>query len=573
LLSRGAQVVVIRPSTLNISDSDIAMREGIKSSRRGPIDGGQHRPAGADAQGFQPIRTAAGSDASPFRRCHFLSGEALKPAPRPRGIVRQLDLATRLPWWGALLSALAAYTLLHAVAVLQTPAAVGTVDLVTNALALLFITLAQIAQYLLPLAFLSAAAISGFDRFKRGRLRRFIADDTTASLRRRPPRADLDLLAGDAEAIAARELTALIRAEDRLDANAGIAAPPVRRPRQDQRRRRSWRPRVRLRKIADGIGILATIGISWGSYQWFLQLPEEPAETPWSLLGTSYSPEGLERRLRGPGRTRYETARILRQERPVGQFRFGPPPGYLTVAELDVPAPEQPPVEVYHSIRELEQAFEAKYVPPPECYAYESNQVLVKCGNHRIRARRTFIESGGKVTPALLGSWEEPRPVVMALRPLDWRRYEQDGARRQNTEWQQDGQPDLAEEWEQQPASTPDRDPDVQELLDLKPPRPRDEVAPGTERDWHEGDGQATDPYREQRETVAQPATEPRADWQQEDVEAPGSDPGQGWRRGWSRQPTPDPEQDWRGEWPRDAGQSQHPDFVEGQSIGTSTAR
>lgn len=574
----------------------------------------------------------------------------MKPAAPRRAIDHLFGLATRLPWWGGLLLALAAYTLLHAIAVLQLPTPAGMVDVAATALGQLLVLVARIGQYLVPLTFLVAAAVSGFDSWKRGELRESVALDTTGSVLRhlswtgfelvvadsfrrrgyevRAPHADsqpreraLELIgnggrflvdctdwrswkagaapvrglherikeagaaggfaitsgqftpeakhfaadkdielidgrrlkelvraepqptegspslvlakirsaldrckesiaavgresrrempsrepgvwsspgqvpeagirtargttttepanADDAEMAAGRQLTALIRAERGVEEEIELSAPPVQSNRANPPRPRMKWPRLRARKIADAVGIALALAFLWGVYVRFLQLPATPADTPWALLGAGSDSKALARRLQGLGRTRSATE-ILEGKRPLGQYRFGPPPGFLSLAQPRIAAPVEP-VVVYHSLRELEVAFDAKYVPPPECYAHQSNGAFVKCGNHRIRARRTFIDSGGKVTAALLGSWEEPRESVMELRPRDWRETDPDA-------WQQDG----SREWRQAP--------------------------------------------------VEQPALEPQGGWGQEWAQGSGQDSGQDWQREWARQPAQDP--------------------------------
>lgn len=601
----------------------------------------------------------------------------MKPAAQRHLIERLLGLATRLPWWAGLLSALAVYTILHPIAILQMPAPDGMVNVAATALGQLGIILAKIGQYLMPLAFLIAAAIAGFDRWKRGELRESVAQDTTGSilrglpwpgfrlvvadsLRRRgyevlvpeaasqpgdmgleltgngrrflvdctdwrsckagaaairglhermqgigaaggfavtsgqfTPEAkhfaadkNIELIDGrhlkelvrtdlqsagrspwlileeirsrfahyrgssaaldrgsraeppigrlgspsspgqspdtgirkaqrttddeasaedDEETAAGRQLTALIRSERRIEGKIVLTAPSApRRHAAPHRPRRKW-PKPRLRKIADAVGIAISLGALWLIYEQFLQLPDAPTDTPWALLGTGSGSEALTRRLKSLGRTD-PAASLLKDGRPLGQYRFGPPLGYLkqTEANAQVPAWKEP-VEVYRSLRELEAAFEAKYVPPPECYAYESDSLFVKCGNHRIRARRTFIDSGGKVTPTLLGSWEEPRAVVMELPLQDWQR--DDAETRPEAAF---GEWDRDHRWDRIP--------------------------------------EPAEPWREewQQVPVERPAPEPQPDWEREWAQEPEHDPDRSWQREWTPQSTQNPTQDWR---------------------------
>ena len=645
----------------------------------------------------------------------------MKPDAVKRAIDQLSELASRLPWWGALLAAIAVYTLLHPIAALQMPTPTGLVNLVTTALGQLVVFVARIGQYLLPLAFLVAAAISGFNRWKRRELRESVAQDTSGSILRALPWADFDLLVSDAfrclgyklpaphrdrqagdrmleltrdgrhflvdctdwrsskagatairrlhqlmkgagttggfavtsgqftpeakhfaaeggivlidgrqlkelvraepppikgnprqvlamlrpgiarcwsliasvcraskggphareptigtvadsmpeagihpvrdtfgseatgadnaEVVAGRELSALIRAERRILGDVALSVPPMQK-RRDNPPRPRWRlPSTGTRKIADSLGVLIGIGALWGIYEWFAQLPDAPADTPWALLGADSSSEVLRERLQGLGRTR-PAAQTLDGGRPLGQYQFGPPTEFLIAAEPEMQAPAEP-LEVYHSLRELEMAFKAKYVPPPECYAYESSNLLVKCGNHRIRARHTFIASGGKVTPTLLGSWEEPRPVLSDIRPEDWHRTDAGGWHQESTQdweqdWHENGDQESRRPWDQWYA--PEPNPTVANTFEPVPTRRQVEFAQDTQWDLQRRHRQ--DPGLDWRQDAAQqPAPEPEQDWRREWLQEPAWGSDGEWRREWAPEPTQKPSDDWRSDW------------------------
>ena len=611
----------------------------------------------------------------------------------PRSALDALSgLAIRLPWWGGLLSALAAYALLHPIATLQLPAPIGMVDLVTTSLGQLLAFLAQIAQYLLPLAFLISAAVSGFGRWKRSDLRESVAQDTTGSILRGLPWLDFALLvaetfrcqgyepseshntadgrdttleltrkdrcylvdctdwrssragaravrelsrcidttgaeggfavtsgqftseakhfaadrnielidgrhlkelirsaptptpenpaglvaalraliargremlssdrgtarrwaavqeprilddtdgprrnhpardmaggkpfaADDAEVVAGEQLAALIRAERQIDEDIKLSAPPVQvPPTKPPRTRRPRRP-IRPKKIVDAIGMLIASGILWGVYDWFSTLPDAPTDTPWALLGAGHDSEVLARRMQGIDRPA-PSARAKEGDRPLGQLQFGPSG---RIADLEAKAREK---AGYNSLRDLETAFDDKYVPPPECYAWESNDQMVKCGNHRIRARRDFIASGGEVTAAMLGSWEEPRPVMTEVRPQDWRQYEQQ-------DWQPGRSGAPRGGWRRPATEEPVRT--TWDQVDRQPER----------GDWRlESEGE----WRQR--PVEEPPLEPQEDWRQEWLRGPGPAPDRDWQRDWIQPQGQDSEQDtprdWRQNW------------------------
>jgi restriction system protein len=162
---------------------------------------------------------------------------------------------------------------------------------------------------------------------------------------------------------------------------------------------------VRVARVANLIGMTLALGLGWVTYEWFNALPASPSATPWALLGRD-NDQPVER---------YAAlaAGIVSGERalpPLGQLDYGPEPARLLATAASAspePAPvEEPVIEVFRSIRELEDAFNARYVPPPSCYDPGSPGGLASCGNHRIRARRAFIASNGRtMTPA-----PTPRP-------------------------------------------------------------------------------------------------------------------------------------------------------------------
>jgi len=605
----------------------------------------------------------------------------MQPAAQ-RIVDRLFELTTRLPWWAALLLALATYSLLHPIAVLQMPTPVGGVGLAATAFAELFVLLARIGQYLLPGTFLGAAAVSGFANWKRGELRDSVASDTTGSILRGLSWTDFELLVADSfrqrgyepcaspvdseasaktlelarngqrflvdcadwrcwkagaaalrglhervkatgaaggfavtsgqftpeakhfaadkdielidgrhlkgliraesspaarnpwhvvhlesilahgrdwlptprrlssketraraprrhprgrptpqngdgslrnaaaeDSVAAneeelavgRELTALIRARNRIEEEIELLAPLVQKRKTEPPRPRLEWPRIRARKIADAVGILVAMGIFWGIYQWFLLLPGEPTDTPWALLGAGGKSEDFLKGMQGftPSQS---SVPIPEGDPPLGHFQFGPAPDFPITTEAEIQM-QGGPAEVYHSLRELETAFEARYVPPPECYAYESSTQMVKCGNHRIRARRTFIASGGKVTSTLLGGWEETPPISTEMRPEDWR---QDG----QVTWQHGS----SREWDQ------GREQDGSQ-----------EGGQGLQR----GSDQDLSLGSDRRTARDQSDQDLRREWIRRPNQDPGQDPGQDWRRNWPQST----EEDSRGDW------------------------
>jgi hypothetical protein len=363
-----------------------------------------------------------------------------------------------------------------------------------------------------------------------------------------------------AEVTAGQQLTALIRAERRIDSEIRLSAPPVHSRRVNSSRPRMNLPRFHARKIADAFGMLVAVAFLWSIYAWFLQLPDSPSATPWDLLGSGSDSVVLARRLQGLGRTR-SAAEILKGERPLGQYQFGPPPIFFILPDPNMPAPEirhlsqepEEPVEVYHSLQELEAAFDAKYVPPPECFANGSSNLFVKCGNHRIRARRTFIANGGKITPTLLGSWEDPRAVLVEVRPQDWRQSDP-------IEWEREDNQGASRPWDEEDSLETDRYLHPEETSEPTRFEQQEDIAQDARRGWQLDQRQESwlDPPRVQ---AGKSEPELQRDWRQEWLRGPPPGSEGEWRQERAWQPTRDPARQRRRDWPRDGAEDRPPDW------------
>jgi restriction system protein len=625
-------------------------------------------------------------------------------------------LAVRLPWWAMLLSALAAYAVLHPLATIQMPEPQGAADMAMTALVQLLVFLAKVGQYLAPLALLIAATVSAFERWKRSDLRSSVANDATGTLLRGIPREDFELLVADGfrragfqvtqprqangdggidlelaregrrylvhsrhwkawkldadavrdfhaiiasegaaggflvlsggftadarhyaeragiELIDGRRLKQMLRAEQpggrrepSLDAvvtpSTGAASPDdlhsgsrppasildphptaapgpghadraeprltlddaedgmerdigqsltamirsedagtvtdstARAPRTPSLTRTAERRRPRRhlpskRRMADLVGVLLTSAGIWAAYQWFQSLPEQPAESPWALLGSgqyaSANPSPSSQV--GAPATLDETA-----QRPLGQFNFGGD-WHPDAAPAEPAAAEEPVVEEYHSIRELEAAFNVKYVPPPECYDWQSNAQMVTCGNHRMRARRGFIESGGKMTPEMLGAASPSsgyQPTVPRGEPIpDWRFEQTQGPAYDEPTWpppwQQPGGPDG--EWTPEPtqAPAPEQRPDwawdAPESQDGDGFQPQDQ---GARRDWRTEQARREEQDWRQDQDWTRERDWRQREWSQGPSWLPREDPAEEQDPNWLRPQEPVSARDW----------------------------
>ena len=147
------------------------------------------------------------------------------------------------------------------------------------------------------------------------------------------------------------------------------------------------------RRLVDLLGMTLACLLIWVVYRGFTALPPVPDQSPWNLLGSARPGE--------EAATLTTTAQGTRKSLPpIGQFDFGQTTP-ITTTNLPVLA-EREPVELYRSIYELEDSFEARYQPPPGCANQETNTSLdmTDCINHRLNARRAFLASNGRtMTP------------------------------------------------------------------------------------------------------------------------------------------------------------------------------
>jgi hypothetical protein len=146
-------------------------------------------------------------------------------------------------------------------------------------------------------------------------------------------------------------------------------------------------------RIANLVGMGLGMGLIWAVYQWFDALPAVPAEAPWALLGRDQG-QSAEARERTAAAATPDDETLP----PLGQLAYGPDFTESPLAGASGRAAYLAAgfSEVFRSIRDLEEAFNASYVPPTSCSADASPGSMASCGNHRIRARRAFIASNGR---------------------------------------------------------------------------------------------------------------------------------------------------------------------------------
>lgn len=110
------------------------------------------------------------------------------------------DMVSMMPWWVGVGLAIAAYVFLHIIATSAATASVpGQTDQLGRiAVQAMFKGLATFGQYLLPIIFLGAAAVSAFRRRKRRQLLSDVAQSTSASVLDGMSWQEFELLVGEA---------------------------------------------------------------------------------------------------------------------------------------------------------------------------------------------------------------------------------------------------------------------------------------------------------------------------------------------------------------------------------------
>jgi restriction system protein len=356
---------------------------------------------------------------------------------------------------------------------------------------------------------------------------------------------------------------------------------------------------ISVRRIANLIGMGIVLGAIWMTYQWFDALPEAPSHTPWALLGRHQSQPGKAYAELAAGLVAGEQALP-----PLGQLDYGPDPLPPKSVETirGTETYREPPVEVFRSIRELEDAFNARYVPPPSCYDGSSPGGLASCGNHRIRARRAFMASNGRTMvpeapsppPPVASSYESQVTVMPADRDPAWETepgwaqygdtdadgYPEDLARETIGDWRflPDGgdlrdtgpdssgaesdapqRPTSAGYWREEPGRgewsgwvhrewTPGQEPPADSLPQGPSPRPSGAPEiPTLQRlpveQWLPGERGSVITWREEQRMREQGM--PEGAWNRPQTAEPSGD----WRSPTMDGPVAEPTPDWRGDW------------------------
>ncbi|MGA7981932.1 MAG: hypothetical protein WCA32_17130 [Chromatiaceae bacterium] len=351
----------------------------------------------------------------------------------------------------------------------------------------------------------------------------------------------------DPELALGQNLSELIRAADHGVDEPRFAVPP------SQIRTEKRRQRRRARKVLDAAGVLLALGLAWFGFQWLAALPDKPADSPWALLGSARTAEGP-----AAGGSKADAGGSKRDaadsERPLGQFKFGPTYVPDTTDEpMQASKGGDTPADSKLTIRELEAAFNATYIPPPDCNDWASKAQMVSCGNHRMRALREFVHSGGKMSAAMLGGPIAPSRDPVELQQGDWRDPDTQGTQQNWREAQDLRQP---ETWRQEEANREQQDRQQDPYQDQPSGWSRG-------RAWSEPDRPPASRSWREAEDLRQPLT-----WQQEQARRDYQDAqGDGDRNqeqnqlrdhDWRLRYRRDSQPDWRADWQHGGSQEDH---------------
>jgi hypothetical protein len=386
----------------------------------------------------------------------------------PGLIEEAIELARRLPWWGSILAAMAFYLVLHPIAGLPLPAADGSTSISFAAVGQILIWVARISQYAVPALLLAAAGVSAFFASRSGGPTASMVGDPKEdrTSHREPSRRTQGVGSGgrrfggrlemgraepwisvadgqgrippseqeDHEGRLGRDLSALIRSQE-LELDTPQLAPA-----SQQAPTETPPGRIRVGRALDAVGMILALALAWLGYQSIAALPNRTNDSPWAHMGTARTTGDSSQASSAVPKD--SDAAATSSARPLGQFDFGPAyvpniPATRTGPQEEQASRQQPkgvaPVDQDLTIRELEAAFNANYIPPPECNDWASRAQMVSCGNHRMRALRAFVQGGGKMNQAMLGGPIELEPGAEQAgqrsdarrssqqRPDDWR--------------------------------------------------------------------------------------------------------------------------------------------------------
>ena len=360
----------------------------------------------------------------------------------------------------------------------------------------------------------------------------------------------------DADLELERALTSLIRAEASADPALSIrAARELGQTPTESRLSPRTKPHIPIRKLTNAAGMFFGAAVLGAVLVWFTRLPDEPSQAPWSLLGSQYADQE-----QTTEKTEEDAAPVHAGghgiTRPLGQFEFGPPLSELRFNAWATGSGDSsliPPIE-YHSIHELEAAFNASYLPPAECYNWTSTAQMAACGNHRIRARRAFIESNGRTSELSLSQGDPPAPTGDWRE--DWRRQQEwyEPRNEHGSGWQTNPHiehRDLSAEthqdsqWHRGQVRQDHRD---WETGQLRQPGPESqaEYDAGLRRNWLDREDLPRRPPLSAGSAMPQGHTwQHGREWPQE----PSVSRNGNWRSGWDRVDRQHPSEDWRTEW------------------------
>lgn len=325
------------------------------------------------------------------------------------------DNSAKLPWWIGVALALLSYVILHNLA-----AAPGAPPSLQSAASGAFIRgLAAVGQYALPIVFLAGAVASALGRRKRMRLHANAARDTSHAAVRDLSWQDFELLVGEAF----RRHGYNVEAQGGSAADGGVDLVLRKHGKRYLVQCKHWKAwNVGVKVVRELFGVMAaenadggfvvTSGVFSKEARTFAADKHVVLMDGEQLHGfLSGAPPAASQHLRAAPAARFGKPRAPRRTAStsplatktlIAVILLAGLYGLVYFAQQGIRNLEPPlqaktasPQQLNPSAADLRRAqeaeFEARYVPPKGCENWKSDDAMIDCGNHYIRAKQAYL--------------------------------------------------------------------------------------------------------------------------------------------------------------------------------------